>query len=355
MKVSRLDRSKRIEAFILLGKVFEALSNEDRTHVEPIISEEQWTDWMDKIESAKILNPWFTKLNVQAALGGLSEMLKEEKVLDWVSTYINDLNEDDPKKVGVIMAGNIPLVGFHDMMSVLISGHIFLGRMSSEDRLFYPLIKNLLVSWDDSWKDRIVLVEDRLEGMEAVIATGSNSSAKHFEYYFSKYPNIIRKNRNGIAIFSGSESKEEIFEFGKDVFQFYGLGCRSVSKVYLPEGFELNRIFEGIYEHNEVIKHNKWCNNYDYNKAVFLMSQFPFLDNNFILLKEDEESIVSPLGTLYYAYYSNKESLIESLNERKDEIQCIIGNGFIPFGRSQYPELWDYADDVDSMAFLTSL
>ena len=300
-------------------------------------------------------NPWFTKENVLMAFSGLADMLREEKMLDWISTYINELNEDVPKNIGVIMAGNIPLVAFHDMMSVLLSGHCFVGKMSSDDRLFYPLIKEQLISWNDGWKDRIILLEDKLKSFDAVIATGSNNTAKHFEYYFSRFPNIIRKNRNGIAIFSGDETKEDIFEFGKDVFQFFGLGCRNVSKIFLPKGFELNRIFEGIFEHGEVIQHNKWCNNYDYNKAVFLMSSFPFLDNNFLLLKEDEESIISPLGTLYYSYYDDKDQLMNKLEDRKEEIQCIVGRGFIPFGKSQNPELWDYADDVDTMKFLTSL
>lgn len=350
-----MDRTKRIEGFILLGKVFGALAEKDRSKVEPIVSEELWGNWNEAIVQAKILNQWFTRENVLLAFEGLSNMLKEEKVLEWISNYINDLEEEHPKKVGVIMAGNIPLVGFHDMLSVLISGHHFLGKMSSDDRLFYPLIKKQLCAWNNEWESRITLLEDKLSDYDAVIATGSNNTAKHFEYYFSKVPNIIRRNRNGIAIFSGDESKEEIYEFGKDLFQFFGLGCRNVSKIFLPEGFELNRIYEGIFEHGEVINHNKWCNNYDYNKAVFLMSEFPFLDNNFLLLKEQKEGFISPLGSLYYEYYTDKAELLKSLEERKEEVQCIIGREFIPFGKSQSPELWDYADGVDTMKFLTAL
>ncbi|MEM7163204.1 MAG: acyl-CoA reductase [Bacteroidota bacterium] len=350
-----MDRSKRIEAFILLGKVFKALSQQEMKGVESIISIDLVEEWNEAIEKAQILNPWFTKDNVILALEGLGEMLEEDKILEWISIYISELQELEPLNIGVIMAGNIPLVGFHDMLCVLISGHVFHGKMSSEDRLFYPLIKKTFLAWDQGWDELVHLYEDKLASFDAIIATGSNNTAKHFEYYFGKYPNIIRKNRNAIAIFSGDETKEDIREFGKDLFQFFGLGCRNVSKLFLPQGFELNRIFEGIYEYGEVINHHKWCNNYDYNKAVFLMSSFKFLDNNFLLLKEQEGNLISPLGTLYYEFYEDRNEVIESLEQRKDEIQCIVGRDFIPFGRSQKPELWDYADGVDTMKFLSKL
>lgn len=350
-----MDLTARTKSFVQLGQLFFALSKDDYTIVNSTVSESQWNNWVEAQSQAQSRNQWFTQEYIQLAFEGISFMLQEEKVVDWLSKYILKMDNVRPKNVGVIMAGNIPLVGFHDMLCVLVSGHNFLGKMSSDDNVFYPLIKDQLVHWNEGWKGRISLLEKKLEGHEAVIATGSNNTAKHFEYYFKDYPHIIRKNRNAVAILNGDESKDDIFELGKDIFQFFGLGCRNVSKIFLPEGFELSRLYEGIFEHGEVIHHNKWCNNYDYNKAVYLMSQFPFLDNNFLLLKEDNDAIISPLGVLFYEFYTNEEALRKKLSERVDEIQCLISSNDISFGKAQSPELLDYADGVDTMKFLVGL
>ncbi|NND77836.1 MAG: acyl-CoA reductase [Flavobacteriales bacterium] len=327
----------------------------ERKDAQDFVSQTQWEKWNLAKEHAQVYNQWFTQQNIDLAFKGLGNMLEENKAVEWLSKYVQKFPATEEKKVGVIMAGNIPLVGFHDMMCVLISGHKALCKMSSDDNVFYPLIKEQLVSWNNEWEDKICLIDEKLEGHEAVIATGSNNTARYFEYYFKEVPHIIRKNRNAVAILDGNESKEEIFNLGEDIFQFFGLGCRNVSKVFLPEGFELNRIYEGIFEHGEVIHHNKWCNNYEYNKAVYLLSTFPFLDNNFLLLKEDDEAIVSPLGVLFYQFYRDEQELRKLLEGREEEIQCIISKKDIPFGKAQCPELWDYADGVDTMEFLIGL
>lgn len=353
--VSNMDLTARTESFVRMGKLFRALAIGERKEVEDLVSETQWENWENAKEQAQIFNQWFTQKNITLAFRGLGEMLEEEKLVEWLSKYVKRMSQVESKKVAIIMAGNVPMVGFHDLMCTLISGHTAMCKMSSDDKIFYPLIKEQLVSWNSQWEDRIVLVEERLKGHEVVIATGSNNTARYFEYYFKDVPHIIRKNRNAVAILNGDESKDEIFELGKDIFQFFGLGCRNVSKVYLPKGFVLDRVYEGIFDHGEVIHHNKWCNNYDYNKAVYLLSKFPFLDNNFLLIKEDKEALVSPLGVLFYEFYEDESELRSGLKERENEIQCIVSNKDIPFGKAQCPELWDYADGVDTMDFLVDL
>ena len=353
--VSNMDLTARTESFVRMGKLFKALAIGERNEVEDLVSEGQWEKWQAAKVQAQSHNQWFTPQNIELTFSGLGKMLEENKLVEWLSKYIQKMSHINEKKVGIIMAGNIPLVGFHDLLCALISGHTALCKLSSDDNIFYPLIKEQLTTWNKDWQDKLVLVEERLKGHEAVIATGSNNTARYFEYYFKDVPHIIRKNRNAVAILNGEESKDEIFELGKDIFQFYGLGCRNVSKVYLLKGFVLDRFYEGIFEHGEVIHHNKWCNNYDYNKAVYLLSQFPFLDNNFLLLKEDKEALVSPLGVLFYEFYEDDEQLRNTLKERESEIQCVVSKKDIPFGKAQCPELWDYADGADTMEFLIDL
>ena len=259
------------------------------------------------------------------------------------------------------MAGNIPLVGFHDFLCGFISGHKLLIKLSSKDEILLNHLIKILQEWEPLLKEEIKTTE-LLKGCDAYIATGSNNSARYFEEYFGQYPNIIRKNRNSVAILTGDESEEQLKALGEDIFRYYGLGCRNVSKLLVPEGYNFDAFFKAIYSWSDVMNDAKYANNYDYNKAVYLMSLFDLLENGFLMLKEDE-SYGSPIATLFYEKYESKESLDLKLSQDADKIQCIVGDdknlqGFtslIPFGKTQKPNLQDYADGVDTIAFLVSI
>ena len=316
------------------------------------ISKDEYDRLAHSITLAKIQNPWFTKESVLESFRGVSSWLFVNKLTDWVSQY--SFKESKPKKVAIIMAGNIPMVGFHDMISVFLSGHKTICKLSSDDKILLPAIIEVLALFNPEVKNWIEFTENRLPKFEAVIATGSDNSAMYFETYFGKYPNIIRKNRTSIAVITGNETKEQLSVLGKDIFTYFGLGCRNVSKILIPQNFVIDRFFEAIVDYSEVVNHNKYANNYDYNKAVYLMNLEQMLDNNFILLKEDK-SLHSPLGVLFYQRYSSDSELESYLDLNKKSIQVIVGEKFIPFGKAQCPSLNDYADGVDTMSFLESL
>lgn len=305
--------------------------------------------------TARLENPWFTAENVKRSMTGITQYLKEDKLRQWTSRYI--LNPTEPKEVALVLAGNIPLVGFHDLLSVLISGHHVQLKLSSKDsKLIQYLIKHLI--WLEPAFEKIIKIkENKLENFDAVIATGSDNSARYFEYYFGKYPNIIRKNRSSCVILNGNESEEEMEALGEDIFSYFGLGCRNVSKAFVPKGYDLAKILSRWESYKEIIHHHKYCNNYDYQKSILLVNLIPFLDNGFILLQENEK-LVSPISVLFYEYYTDQEDLEIKLNINKEKIQCIVGSNSlatVPFGGAQYPEVWDYADNVDTLTFLEKL
>ena len=258
----------------------------------------------------------------------------------------------------IIMAGNIPLVGFHDFLSVLISGHSVLVKQSSNDKHLLPYLTKYLEHVEPQFKGVIKFTEEKLKNFDAVIATGSNNTARYFEYYFKNKPSIIRNNRNSVAVLTGKETSAELKNLSEDVFRYYGLGCRNVSKLFVPKGYKFDAFFEAIYHWHPIVEKAKYANNYDYNKAVYLMSEFDMLENGFFMIKEDE-SYASPIATLFFEYYNDLSELKETLEAKKEQIQCIVSNGFIKneiaFGATQKPQLWDYADDVDSIKFLSSI
>lgn len=304
-------------------------------------------------------NPWFTQANLHYALSEISKSLSKSNLEKWVSKYPNLKNDIKPTSVGVITAGNIPLVGFHDFLSVLISGHKFVGKLSSKNDKLLPNIIEMLIEIEPEFKDYISITEDRLTNFDAVIATGSNNSARYFEYYFGKYPHIIRKNRNSVAVITGNETNEDLQLLADDIFIYFGLGCRSVSKLFLPDGYDLDNIFRNSLKHKEVINHNKYANNYDYNRAIYMMNLTEFKDNGIMLIKEDI-NMASPISVVYFENYSKLETVKQRLEIEKDSIQCIVADeaiikNAIPFGESQKPQLWDYADNVDTIEFLLSL
>lgn len=314
----------------------------------------------ERAEAAVHHNGWFTLENVLFSLEQWSQALTGKNLQKWVSPY--NFEQVESRTVGIIMAGNIPLVGFHDFISVLISGHKVLVKLSSNDKLLLPVIADYLIAIAPEWQEKIEILPDsadeasKMTNFDAVIATGSNNTARYFEYYFAKKPSIIRKNRNSVAVLTGEETPEELSALAEDIFRYYGLGCRNVSKLYVPQNYNFNVFFEAMYNWNPIINQAKYANNYDYNKAVYLMSQFKLLENGFLILKEDR-SLSSPIATLFFEYYDNMEAVKQELKNRKEEIQCVVGKNVVEeevaFGETQHPQLWDYADNVDTLSFLT--
>ena len=315
-----------------------------------------YDEFLQKIENAEHYNGWFTKDNVLFAVEQWAEALTEENLSTWISHY--SLENIHPKTIGVIMAGNIPLVGFHDYLCVLISGHSILIKQSSNDSSILPLISKILNEINSGFKSRITFTEDKMDSYDAIIATGSNNTARYFEYYFKDVPSIIRKNRNSVAVLTGEETNEQLHQLGEDIFRYYGLGCRSVSKLFVPQNYDFDKFFKAIYPYQDIINGNKYANNYDYNKAVYLMSNYKLLENGFLMLKEDE-SYSSPIATLFYETYSALEDIKQRLSADVEKIQCVVANGImekeIGFGQSQNPKLNDYADDVDTIEFLAKI
>lgn len=345
---------ERIEILIKLGSLINLFSEEKEwTDYSLGINESEFNDFKAIIERAHIHNGWFTKESVLESLKGISTWLTEDSLQAFVEKYnIND--SKSPKKIALILAGNIPMVGFHDVVCTFLSGHVAICKLSSNDDQLIPGILRLMELFNTEVNERILISKEFLKEIDAVIATGSDNSSTYFKSYFGKYPHIIRKNRTSLAIIEGNETKDELKELGKDIFTFYGLGCRNVSKLFVPENYKLDTFFESIYPYHEIINHNKYANNYDYNKAVYLLNCIQLLDNNFVLLKEDD-SLHSPLGVLFYQTYKSKSDVEKYIQEHKDKIQVVVGKNYLPFGKAQYPSLFEFADGIDTIDFLTNL
>jgi Acyl-CoA reductase (LuxC) len=296
-------------------------------------------------------NPWFTPENVRMAITAIAEELSEENLTRWTNAYPGLNEQKNPVRVGVIMAGNIPLAGFHDYLSVLISGNNLIAKTSSKDNELIAYISDLLCTINPLFRKRIEFTDGTLTNFDAVIATGSDNSSRYFDYYFGKYPNIIRKNRNSVAILDGNETEDELKALGSDIFLYFGLGCRNVSKVYLPKGYDLKAISRHWDSFKGVINHSKYANNYDFNKAVYLVNKEAFYDTGYLLLKE-ESKISSPVSVLYYEYYESQYAVEQQTELLKEKIQCVVSKLNIPYGKAQWPHLWDYADGIDTIEFL---
>jgi hypothetical protein len=333
----------RINSFSELGRILrDSLEGSDP---------DSSSDLEDLINNQKYKNPWFTPENVRMALESIAMMLTFENLVEWTDRYPELNNKEKLLNVGVVMAGNIPLVGFHDFLSVLISGNKLIAKTSSRDPDLIIFITKILDKINHELSQRIIFTEGLLKGFDAVIATGSNNTSRYFEYYFGKYPNIIRKNRNSIAIIDGSESDKELNLLGRDVFSYFGLGCRSVSKLFLPAGYKTERITSQWMQYNKITDHNKYSNNYDYNKALFLVNREEFIDTGYLLLKESD-GLSSPVAVLYYEFFDSLDDVYRIAKNNEDKIQCIIGRDYTAYGLAQTPQLWDYADGIDTMDFL---
>ncbi len=337
-----MNLSERKDAFVQLGSSIIGLSEEEKEELF----------WR-----AENNNSWFTAASTATALAAIASMLEASKLDKWLKGYTIP-ESVKPRSIGILMAGNIPAVGFHDLMVVLLSGNRACVKLSSADAVLMRWIIGKLIAIDSRW-DALITVEEMLKKKDAYIATGSDNSARYFSYYFGKYPNVIRQNRTSVAILSGKETKEELTELGKDIFRYFGLGCRNVSKIYVQSKDQLQELLAVLERDAKVGEHHKYRNNYDYNKSIYLVNLEEHLDNGFLLLKESNE-LVSPIAVLYYELYENKPELEKRIDLIQDRIQCVVSSpdywkGAIPFGGTQTPDPWDYADQVDTLQFLIDL
>ena len=340
---SNFPLSARISAFVQLGDRLLSLDEAEKNSL---------------FLRAQNQNAWFTFRSLAQAIEGIRLLLSEEALNQWVAAY-PIANPEDPKQVGLLMAGNIPAVGFHDLLAVLISGNIACIKLSSTDAVLPLWLMHELREIEPRFAERMQ-VEEMLKNKYAYIATGSNNSARYFTYYFGKYPHLIRANRTSVALLSGQESELDLAALGRDIFDYFGLGCRNISKVFVKDPAQLTLLLDAISSHEEVASHHKYLNNYEYNKSIYLVNREPHLDNGFLLLRESTE-LVSPIGVLFYEVYTDEASLAIRLAALESQIQCIVGDvahsslARIPFGQTQCPAPWDYADGVDTLEFLLSL
>ncbi len=347
----------RINAFVKLGEFLSQFNQNEIAEKDSVALNHLFFDgFKHQLKLAQEHNSWFTKSNLLFACENWASALTQSNIQQWVADEKLDTVEE--KVVAIIMAGNIPLVGFHDFIAVLISGHSVLVKQSSNDKHLLPFLAKFLEITNNDFKGKIKFTEEKLENFDAVIATGSNNTARYFDYYFKDKPNIIRKNRNSIAVLTGNETEKELENFSNDIFQYFGLGCRSVSKLFVPKDYDFDNFFKGMYNKQEIIHNAKYANNYDYNKAVYLMSKFDILENGFLMIKEDQ-SYSSPIASVFYEFYEDKNDLRAKIEAEKDQIQCVVSKDFIedeiPFGHTQQPKLWDYADGVNTLDFLSKI
>ena len=312
----------------------------------------QPTSWQNACRQAEQLNNWFTQKFIQSATDAIADnFLNNDLLRKWADHYHLDDNID-PKTVGIVMAGNIPLVGFHDFLCVFVSGHKQVIKLSSKDDVLLKHLVSKMIEWDPAVAERVQF-NSMLKDCDAYIATGSDNSARYFDYYFGRYPSIIRKNRTSVAILDGTESEAELSLLADDVMQYFGLGCRNITKLYVPTGYDFVPLLNSLKKYSWMFDHHKYRNNYDYQLAIYLMNNMYYMTNDCIVLIESEQ-VFSPIGTLHYSYYNQQSDIINDLKQN-DQVQAIVGHGHIPFGQAQQPSLMDYADGVDVMPFLLAL
>ena len=341
---------ERIKSFHDLGILFQENFSNKKRKTFP-----KWDLILNrKLKQANLYNSWFTPSNLKLSLKNWGNILKKKILENWLSNYKFKIRNH--KTIAIIMAGNIPIVGFHDLVCSMLLNFKCLIKLSSDDKILIPFIVNFLEFRNPNFKSRITFQVNTLKNFDAVIATGSDNSHKYFEFYFKNYPNLLRKTRHSIAVLNGHETEQDLSLLSNDIFNYFGLGCRSVSKVFIPEGYNLDLIFNACYKHKNVINHDKYANNFDYNKAVYLMNQEKFFENGFIILKEDSK-LGSPVGCLYYQYYNDIKDVYKIIEEDREKIQCVVINdkNNVAFGSTQCPKLDDYADNIDTLDFLLKI
>lgn len=334
---------QRIQAFAALGeKLYNLLT-------------QQTNEFLHLLHKAESQNPWFTQANSLKMFANIAQMLNAVDLQQWLETYT--IPEKPAKTIAVIMAGNIPMVGFHDALCVLMSGNALVAKLSSKDAVLLPFVFDLLVEIEPEFADYIHIEHGLLKNFDAIIATGSNNSARYFDYYFGKYPHIIRKNRNSAAVLSGNETTEELQALGCDIFDYFGLGCRSIAKMYVPQNYDFTKLFDTWDEFWNLAQHNKYMNNYEYNKSILLVSGTPHFDTGYALFTEND-AYNSAIAVNHFEYYENSEQLAQKLQRDTNLLQCVVSSfdienvPTIRLGNAQKNNLSDYADGIDTMAFL---
>ncbi len=349
-----MNLEQRISSFSRLGEILRSFTGErSNTSVEHQLSSGIEAIMQTAMEKAERENTWFTRDNILLAFNYWGNMLDQPILENWLVKYTPKTREKaDPKRVGVIMAGNIPMVGFHDMLSVLLSGNHLIAKLSSQDASLIPALIQVLKRLEPSWANRIEITTGEINKPEAIIATGSNNTSRYFNYYFGKYPHIIRKNRTGVAILDGEESTTELQGFASDIFSYFGLGCRNVSKLYLPEGYDIKPLHEAFLQYQDLFHHPKYRNNLDYYKSIYMVNRTRFLDGIFYLLVE-AEPLTTPVSILHFEYYRDLSLVEATLDQQREQIQCVVSRkSLVKPGETQNPALSDYADGVDTMEFL---
>lgn len=332
-----MDLQQRINLMVQLGKFM--LSDD--------------AEWLETKDKSVRLNAWFTEDFVNLSVTNIAnQFLQVDALTIWSNNYAVKDVQAAPKNVGVVMAGNIPLVGFHDFLCVFISGHQQTIKASSKDDVLIKFLVQKLYEWEITIQNYVSFAEN-LKNCDAYIATGSNNSSRYFDYYFGKFPNIIRRNRTSVAILDGTESEEELDKLSDDIQLYFGLGCRNVTKLYVPKDYDFVPLLNALRKYDHYFLYHKYKHNYDYQLAIQMMGNKFYMTNESVVLAENE-SIFSPVSQVNYEYYDDKVALSEALQQNLD-IQCIVGKGFIDFGKAQQPSLTDYADGVDTMAFLVAL
>ncbi len=340
---------KRIGAFLKLKDLLSDFLSERKN----ISYKNKYEELDIQIAESYSYNGWFSKEYVLKSLHGIVLLLEEKKLKEFAAEIKEPIS---PKTVAVIMAGNIPAVGFHDFMCVILSGNKILIKPSSDDKILITFLADFLLKAEPLFKDYIFFTDGKLTDFNAVIATGSNNSALYFEKYFGKYPHIIRKNRTSVAVLTGQETTEELKSLGNDIFDYYGLGCRNVSKIYVPKGYNFNLFYENVFSFGEIIQNKKYSNNHEYNRAIYLLNQDKFLDNNFLILKESD-SLHSPIAVLFYEQYENMEAVSAKLKTMEEDLQCVVSGAELPvktifFGKTQEPSIFDFSDNINTIQFL---
>lgn len=319
------------------------------------LDQEEYDQLDATVRRAYLVNGWFTEENVRHAFASWAVALDRTSIEGWLGAYAGLTSPRSAERtVGLVLAGNIPLVGLHDVLCVWLSGHMARVKCSSQDPALLPALIQVLERFLPGTAERIIFLHEKLGEVDAVIATGSNNTARYFEHYFGHLPRIVRKSRVSVAVLDGAETPEELAALGEDIFRYFGLGCRNVAKLYVPADFDLDRFFQAIYPWNAIVNHNKYGNNYDYTRALWLLDGVKFLENGFALLREDA-ALASPVSAVHYERYTDIKTVEHVLDGAKGGIQCIVGHGYVPFGEAQRPSLADYADGVDTLRFLVEL
>lgn len=342
-------------ALVVLGETFKIYL------ADPVNPENEMALWLSDAVNRAQENPWFTRESIHYCLRGWEQALMPSRINHWLRRYpeLNTCRELSPSTILLVMAGNIPMVGFHDLICCLVAGHRVIAKLSSEDLHLIPVALKIMATADSSLASNAGFTTGQVSGFDAVIATGSDNTSRYFEYYFGKYPHLIRRNRNSMAVITGNESFTELDDLCDDIFTYFGMGCRSVSKILVPDGYDFSGLASLFDSRTEMSRHTKYRNNYDYRKSIFLLNGVPFIDHPNLLLVEDQ-SLASPLAVLHYQYYSNGKEISAIIRSHEGQLQTVVADQMItgmevPYGKSQQPDLWDYADRTDTLEFLLEL